>query len=78
MSVRIPGDELLAALARREPLLQMLSVEGTDSFRAFHGIADRRLRRREWAEAWRAHWQSVTGRGGWRFLPYTRKLVGLP
>jgi glycosyltransferase involved in cell wall biosynthesis len=45
---------------------------------AFHSIADRRLLRGEWAGAWRAHLASLAGRGGLRFLPFTRKLVGLP
>jgi len=45
---------------------------------AFHSIADRRLARREWARAWQAHLGSLAGRGGLRFLPFTRKLFGLP
>jgi glycosyltransferase involved in cell wall biosynthesis len=49
-----------------------------DRSMALHGIADVQLARGERVAAWRAHLASLAGRGGWRFLPFTRKLVGLP
>lgn len=49
-----------------------------DRSMAFHAIADHRIARREWRGAWRAHLASLAGRGGLRFLPFTRKLLGLP
>ena len=45
---------------------------------ALHAIANRRLGQRKWRGAWRAHLESLYGRGGLRFLPFTRKLIGLP
>lgn len=45
---------------------------------AWHAIAGAHLSRGERGAAWKAHLKSLRRYGGLRFLPYTRKLVGLP
>jgi hypothetical protein len=43
---------------------------------AFHGAADEALARGERRSAWRAHARSLAGRRGWRYLPFTARLLG--
>ncbi len=45
---------------------------------AWNRVALLELDRRRIGDAWKAHVASMRQRGGLRFLPFTRKLVGLP
>jgi glycosyltransferase involved in cell wall biosynthesis len=70
-----------------EALSRILELELPDELRttfrrhrtmALHEIAMLDLRRGNFFGAWRAHLASLSRLGGWRFLPFTRKLLGIP
>jgi glycosyltransferase involved in cell wall biosynthesis len=45
--------------------------------RAMHGFAERSRAEGDYAKAWRFHAASLAKPGGWRYLPYSRKLIGV-
>lgn len=45
---------------------------------AYHGAAEYDRRSGDFGAAWRWHLASLRSPGGWRYLPYTRRLIGSP
>ena len=43
-----------------------------------HGIADTFMREGRYGRAWQWHLKSLMGYKGWRYLPYSRRLLTLP
>jgi glycosyltransferase involved in cell wall biosynthesis len=62
----------LLALALPPDVRRALQAKQTQ---AIHNAAVDCLARGQGADAWRWHLRSLTGRGGWRYLSYTRKLL---
>jgi hypothetical protein len=46
--------------------------------RALHSVSDWHRSRGQMGEAWKQHLASLRWPGGWRHLPYTRRLLSLP
>jgi len=43
---------------------------------AYHTAADNDYHNGELADAWRSHYASLRSPGGWRYVPFTRRLIG--
>ena len=78
---------MACCLGRTQALERLLEMElsGFVKRRIEHRIADGHhqvsclwLKKAVLRKAWAAHWRSLTSRGGWRYLTYTRHLLPRP